>query len=110
MLKMDFEYKNNILYVRLKGNLISKNSYKLNNYLLPVLEKYKIKYLVYNLNNLENMDLKGRDAILHSKYIIKRNKGKILLCQENGKVAEFLKGLRLIKIKNERDALALLKV
>lgn len=48
MLKMDLEFNKGILFVRLKGKLLRKNSYKINNYLNPVLKKHKIKYLVYN--------------------------------------------------------------
>ena len=110
MLKIDSEYKNEVLYVRLKGNLSHRNSYKIDRYLFPILKKYKIKYLVYNLKYLDNMDLKGRDVILQSKYIIKKRKGKILLCKVNKQIEDFFKGMRLVKIKNERDALAYIKV
>ena len=77
MLNMDLEYNKGILFVRLKGNLNRKSSYKLNNYLLPVLLKHKIKYLVYNLYELNTVDEFGLDAILNTKCAIKSNKGKI---------------------------------
>lgn len=110
MLRIDLEYKRGILFARLSGNLSYKNSYKINNYLIPVLKKHQIKYLVYNLANLKKMDLKGRDAILNSKYIMKQNKGKVLFCKVNSKIDEILKGMRISKIKNERDAMALVRV
>ena len=74
MLKMDLEYNKGILFVRLKGTLNRKSSYKLNNYLIPVLLKHKIKYLVYNLFDLIGIDLAGVDAILNTKCAIKANK------------------------------------
>ena len=43
MLKMDLEFSKGILFVRLKGILNRKTSYKINNYLNPVLKKHKIK-------------------------------------------------------------------
>ncbi len=49
MLKVDMEYEKGILYVRLKGVLERKYSYKINNYIVPVVLKHKIKYLVFNL-------------------------------------------------------------
>ena len=48
MLKMNLEYDKGILFVRLDGVLNRSTSYKVNNYLVPVLLKHKIKYLVYN--------------------------------------------------------------
>ena len=48
MFKLELEYKNGILFARLKGILNRKNSYKINNYLNPVIKKHEIKYLVYN--------------------------------------------------------------
>ena len=50
MLKVDMEYDKGILYVRLKGVLDRKASYKINNYVVPVILKHKIKYLVFNKN------------------------------------------------------------
>ena len=105
MLKMDIEYKNDILYVRLEGSLNERNSYKINNYLIPVLEKHNIKYLVYNLRYLDNIDLKGKDAILNSKYVMKKNNGKLLLCKGSREVYDIFKGNRLLTIDNEKDVL-----
>ena len=41
MFKLELEYKNGILFARLKGILNRKNSYKINNYLNPVIKKQK---------------------------------------------------------------------
>ena len=49
MLKMDMQYIRGILFVRLGGVLTRKNTYKINNYLVPVLLKHKIRYLVYQI-------------------------------------------------------------
>ena len=56
MLKMDMEYNHGVLFVRLDGILNRSTSYKLNNYLVPVILKHKIKYLVYNCFLLESID------------------------------------------------------
>lgn len=53
MFKLELEYKNGILFARLKGILNRKNSYKINNYLNPVIKKHEIKYLVYNFEDFE---------------------------------------------------------
>ena len=64
MLKIDLKFDNGILFVRLSGSLSQKNSQKINNYILPLLNKYNIKFLVYNLRALKNIDLKGREMSL----------------------------------------------
>lgn len=110
MLKMDLEFNKGILFVRLKGKLLRKNSYKINNYLNPVLKKHCIKYLVYNFSFLEDIDTSGLDAIISSKYIIKNNRGKIRMCEVNGKIKEKIKGARLARITNELAAFRLLEV
>ena len=52
MLKMDLEYVNKILFVRLNGKLLRKNCYKINNYLNPVLKKHQIKFCYFMKINL----------------------------------------------------------
>jgi hypothetical protein len=48
MLNMNIEYNKGVLFVRLTGKLDRSSSYKINKYLIPVILKQKIKYLVYN--------------------------------------------------------------
>lgn len=110
MLNMDLEYNKGILFVRLKGNLNRKNSYKLNNYLLPVLLKHKVKYLVYNLYELESVDDAGIDAILNTKCAIKSNKGKICLCEVSKDIKRFIRRLKIKSVEDERKVFDLIKV
>ena len=102
MLNMDLEYNKGILFVRLKGNLNRRSSYKLNNYLLPV--------LVYNLYELENVDEAGIDAILNTKCAIKSNKGKICLCEVSKEIKKLIKRLRIKSVEDERKVFDLIKV
>lgn len=110
MLKMDLEYNQGILFVRLKGILNRKNCYKINSYLNPVLKKHKIKYLIYNLYALDDIDEVGVDAILNTKIEVKNNHGKIALCEVNKNLTSKLKRLRIPKIKNEMLAFNLIEV
>ena len=110
MLNMDLEYNKGILFVRLKGNLNRKSSYKLNNYLLQVLLKHKIKYLVYNLYELKEVDEAGIDAMLNTKCAIKSNKGKICLCEVSKELKRLIKRLRIKSVADERKVFELIKV
>lgn len=104
MFKLELEYKNNILYARLKGILNRRNSYKINNYLIPVIKKHNIKYLVYNFKELEMIDSAGINALINTKYYIKCNKGVVKVCGVDGAQEYLCKYLKLVKVDNEIDA------
>lgn len=110
MFNMDLEYNKGILFARLSGNLTRKGSYKLNNYLVPVILKHKIKYLVYNLFELETIDESGVEAILNTKCAIRTNKGQIYLCEVSKDLNKDLKRLRIKETDNELSALQLIEV
>lgn len=103
MFKMELEYKNGVLFARLNGKLNRKNSYKINNYLNPVIKKHNIKCLVYNFKNLESVDNSGIDAILESKYSIKLNKGIIRVYGANGFTEALRRYLKIPKIEKEME-------
>ena len=110
MLKVDMEYNNGILYVRLNGVLDRKATYKINNYIIPVVLKHKIKYLVFNLFDLKDIDECGLDALLNTKCAIRTNKGKICLCEVSKTLEKSMKRLRIKKTANELTALELIEV
>jgi anti-anti-sigma factor len=110
MFKLELEYKNGILFARLKGILNRKNSYKINNYLVPVILKHKIKYLVYNFYNLEDIDEDGIDALLNSEEAIKTNKGVMYICEVNKRLERKLKHFRARKFDNELTCMKLIEV
>ena len=110
MLKMDMEYNRGVLFVRLDGILNRSTSYKLNNYLVPVILKHKIKYLVYNCFLLESIDECGLDAILNTKCAIKTNKGKLYVCEIPIEYIKTFRNAVLKKTSSEITALELLKI
>lgn len=110
MLKMDLEYEGGILFIRLKGTLNRRVSYKINNYLSPTLKKHKIKNIIYNLRELKSIDESGIDAILNTKCIMRRNKGKIYLCEVKEELLFKLKRLHIKITSSEMAALKLIEV
>lgn len=110
MLKVDMEYEKGILYVRLKGLLDRKVCYKINNYIVPVVLKHKIKYLVFNMALLQDIDESGLDALLNTKCAIRTNKGKICLCEVSDDVRKKLKRLRMRIASNELAANHLIEI
>ena len=110
MFNMDLEYNKGILFVRLNGCLTKKGSFKLNNYLVPVILKHKIKYLVYNLFELDDIDEAGVDALLNTKCAIRANKGKIFMCEVPKIISKNIRKLRIKETANEITALNLIQV
>lgn len=110
MLKVDMEYDKGILYVRLKGVLERKVCYKINNYIVPVVLKHKIKYLVFNLALLQDIDESGMDALLNTKCAVRSNKGKICLCDVSDDVRLKLKRVRMKIASNELAANHLINI
>lgn len=110
MLKMDMEYNRGILFVRLNGKLNRNTTYKINNYLVPIILKHRIKYLVYNLYNLEDLDEDGIDAMLNTKCAIQNNKGLIYLCEVSKTLNKKLNKLKIKKTENELTAFKVIEV
>ena len=110
MLKVDMEYDKGILYVRLKGILDRKVCYKINNYIVPVVLKHKIKYLVFNLGMLQDIDEAGLDALLNVKCAIRTNKGKICLCDVSDIIRLKLKRIKMRIASNELAANHLIQI
>lgn len=101
---MFLEYNKGILFVRLKGNLTHELSYRINTHLVPKILKQKIKYLVFNLYEVEEIDSFGLDALLNTKCAIKANKGKICLCEVSTKLNNKIKKIKLCNVINEINA------
>ena len=110
MLKVDMEYDKGILYVRLNGELKRKTCYKINNYIVPVVLKHKVKYLVFNLLMLKDIDEAGLDSLLNTKCAIRTNKGKICLCEVSDDLRIKMKRLRINVASNELAANRLINI
>lgn len=79
MLKISLEYKKSMMFVRLKGNLNSNTSSYFEEYTLPIINDFKVKYLVINLNNLDTVDNIGYQSIDNVSQVVKAKNGKVLI-------------------------------
>ena len=73
------EYKKGILFIRLKGNLNAFTATRFSEYTIPIIENYKVKYMVYNLQDLVSLDNFGESALLKSGEKVKQNHGRVLI-------------------------------
>lgn len=109
MLNLDIEYNKGILFVRLVGKLDRLSSYKINNYLIPVILKQKIKYLVFNFKKLQDIDETGEDTLLNTLYAVQTNKGKLYLCEVNNHLSKKINQLHIKQTINEEHVLKLME-
>lgn len=103
MLKINMEYRRGILFIRLRGNLSVNTVSKFEEYTIPIIKNYGIRYVVYNLNNIANLDDEGISSINRSVSLIKKNRGKALIVSK--KDSDTFNNL---SISNELVALELL--
>lgn len=108
------EYRKGILFIRITGSLIRKNINKFESDVLPVILKQGIKYVVLNLENLDQIDNYGIDSLSNLYEIIYRNNGRSSLCNINSKIKERIKNSNLnnfyFNTNNELTALELFKL
>lgn len=80
MLKINMEYRKGILFVRLKGwlNEITINDF--DKVLTDFIQKQGIKYIVFNLQKLERMDIYGKRGLVKILKMVKDNQGLGYLC------------------------------
>ena len=74
-------------------------------------ENIGICNLVFNVTNLKFIDYKGIYKLLYNYEIVKKNKGRVLLCGNNLKICNKLKKCRLLHyIKEIKDELYAIKI
>ena len=105
MLKINMEFRKGVLFIRLKGNLTKDTVRSLDNYLIPVISKQGIKYIVYNLGAVTIIDNYGRESLRKGIEAAKLNQGDGLICNTNLTLNSEFK-----TPKNELVALKLIQV
>ena len=109
------EYRKGIVFLRLKGNLTKRTSYKLEDYVNEIVLDQGLNNFVLNLNDLKDTDLKGVSTIYYTFDLIKKHKGEIFICLKNNEhLKNILKKQKVLNyidiIENEIEAFKLVKV
>lgn len=82
MLKISFEFRKGIFFIRLIGDL-NKESYKqVEEELNVLITENKFKYIVVNTNYLKTVDLAGLNYITAIYYITKENESNLVICDK----------------------------
>jgi stage II sporulation protein AA (anti-sigma F factor antagonist) len=102
---MEMFIKRDILYLRFEGefdqNSVSKIKYKI----VELIEKYRIKYIVFNFRKLKFMDSSGIGFIIGRYNFLKKNNGKVFICSMNDQIRRIvlLSGLSKICVIKEDE-------
>lgn len=107
-MKIDYEYFKGILFVRIKGNLMNNNSCKFSDYLIGTIQKQGIRYLVYNLYDLKNIDETGIKSLELGAKAVADNNGMAYICEVPNHLENKL--VNIDKVINELQAVELLNI
>lgn len=114
MLNTEVFIKRNILYIRFDGELDQKSVESVRFKIMELIEKYNIRYLVFNFEKLKFMDSSGIGFIIGRYNYLKKINGGIILCSLNDQIRRLvmLSGLaRICQLrKNEEEANKILGV
>lgn len=104
MLRVNYENRKGILFIRLKGSLLKNNCKSLEDYYVPLIINFGIKYVVFNFEYLNKIDREGKHTIDELIYWINYNNGSYLItnCKVNLNNYNF--------VSNELEALKILKI
>lgn len=113
-LSLDMEFREGVLFVRLKGELDHHTSDLLREKIAPIIDEYRIRFLVLNLNELEFMDSSGLGVILGRYNQINRSGGKVVVCGLNKYLEQIFRMSGIFDVidytKNEDNAIEYLGV
>jgi len=104
MLKIIFEFRKGIFFIRLIGNLNNQNYEKEDLKLKRIILENKFKYVVINTNYLEQVDLDGLNYLLEIFYITKQNESNLIICDKNSIFKRLLDN-NIPSIKDEIEVL-----
>lgn len=115
MLNIIMEFRKGILFVRLKGKLTKDTTKEFQEDVIYRIQNNGIHNVVINVEGLEDLDLKGMNALLYCYESCKKNKGTALLCGitkesikqriNKGRLCNYM-----FQINNELEALEQVKI
>lgn len=115
MLRIILEYRKGILFIRLIGELDKETIKKFDRSVISRIKRSGIYNIVYNIDKLNYIDLKGMNYILYSYELCKKNNGKILICGiKDNRTSAKIKRNHLLnyleQIDNELSAFKLIQI
>lgn len=103
-LHISTEYRRGVLFIRLTGRNDDVNVLV---YVSNIVEKFGIKYVVININNLNNISLDSIKYIIEYNKKILKNNQCLIICDSTRRMNRLF-GKLIPKINNELDVFSLI--
>lgn len=115
MLDINMEFRKGVLFVRLCGELTKDTVSYLNKEVTERIRLNGIRNVVFNVEELDYIDLKGVHSLFYNYEICHKQKGKTLLCGlHDNLVSKRIKNSRLLSymtpLESELNAFGLMKI
>ena len=112
VLEINMEFRKGILFIRLSGILDRTTISKLNTEVTELVKDNGIKNIVFNIDGLKSIDLKGINSLLYNYELSRMNDGKAMLCGINNSLVRYrINNSRLLNYMYEvSDELSAIKV
>lgn len=102
MLDVNFEFRRGVLFIRLGGELTKRTIKYLDQEVTTLIRDNGIRNVVFNVSNLNKLDLKGISRLFYNYELCKRNRGvSLLCCIDNNDIHEKIKNTRLFQYMND---------
>ncbi len=90
--------KRDILYLRFEGEFDQSSVMKFKCRIIELIEKYRIKHVVFNFRKLNFMDSSGIGFIIGRYNFLKKINGKVFICSMNEQIRRIVLLSGLAKI------------
>ena len=104
MLKINFEFRKGIFFLRLIGDLNKSSCKDKEDEIMELLIKNGFKYIVINTNYLKRIDLDGLNYIMKIYYMVRENESNLVICDKFNILSRLLNN-NVPNIKNELEVL-----
>lgn len=112
-LKLNFEFRKGLLFIRLEGILNKENSKELASYLDNFIHEKGVRYFVINLESLDYLDKEGLEIIQEKYQDMVLHDGKLVICgYKNEYIKEMIedKMKGVYKVRDELKAFQVIQV
>lgn len=101
MLNINLEFHRGILFIRLNGCLDETTVEKLESEVTTLIKESGIRNIVFNMSDLDSIDIFGIDSLMANYKICKLNNGNSLICGLNEFIKQKICSSKLLNYMHE---------
>jgi len=104
VLDINFEFRKGILFIRLSGILTRATIVDFDSMVTTLIRDNGIRNVVFNVSDLDKIDLKGISRLFYNYELCKKNRGvSLLCCIDNVNIHDKIESSRLFKYMLDVD-------